>query len=282
MQLASPPDKANPSILNAISPGSVLPSTQEAQQILARATAETRIKRQQLPSPDAGKLVPAADVAPTVATIPKPTATPVPMDEEERKLRERAVKCWEAAGVPPRYADADLLAIDQGVGASHGESGVTYGEAVYCLTATLTSPGTVALLGERGAGKTWMACGLVREFCRRGRGALYRDAMDYFLELKSTYDRDAKRSQEQVEAAYLKPSLLVLDELHERGDTVWEDRMLTRLINKRYAAKLATVLIANQSPKEFKDRVGHSIHDRMFDGGGIVVCDWKSLRGRKS
>src|SRR5206468_2068917 len=104
--------------------------------------------------------------------------------------------------------------------------------------------------------------------------------MDYFLELKATYDDAAKTTQERVEQNWLRPELLVLDEAHERGDTPWEDRMLTRLVNLRYEAMVSTILISNHDEETFAKRVGTSIADRIADGGGLILCGWASLRGR--
>lgn len=203
-----------------------------------------------------------------------PTPEQTAADDQERQRRENLEK---NNGVPARYRGAHTHVARVGVPDDAMER---YAHTVGCLTSLFDKPGMVALIGTRGTGKTWMGCGLVMTFCRHGRYALYRDAMDYFLDLKATYDDGAKLDQQQVEARYLKPELLVLDEVHERGDTAWEDRMLTRLINKRYADERSTVLISNQDERTFAERIGASIADRIHDGGGVIVCDWESLRGR--
>jgi DNA replication protein DnaC len=138
----------------------------------------------------------------------------------------------------------------------------------------------VALLGPRGTGKSWMACAIVLELCRRGSSAKYCDTADFFLEVKRTYGSAGKEDQTQIESKYARVNLLVLDEVQERGETAWEDLMLTRLVNKRYQNEKITILISNQSPQEFISRVGESVADRISDTGGIIVCDWPSLRGR--
>jgi DNA replication protein DnaC len=199
----------------------------------------------------------------------------------EELERERATeRLIEHARIPVKYRDADLNALDR-VPAKLGDKKVLepYRDAVGRLLRLYESTGIVALLGKRGAGKTWMACGLAHGFCRRGRSAVYLDALDYFIELKGTYGDSGRSSEASVEARYLRPQLLILDEMHERGETAWEDRMLTRLVNKRYAAELSTVLISNLEPKTFAARVGESIADRIRDGGGLVTCSWPSLRG---
>lgn len=281
----SPPRPASSPSGRASYPGSMpLPDRAEAERIVAQRTAEVRRGRAALP-PD-----PLAATA--LSAVPAATVRAAADDRrhaearnEDREARERARKLWDACGVPALYRDADLNDLSAVPVEVDGEPvRVPYAAAVAALRPVLAAapvrPPMFALLGPRGPGKTWVGCAAVREFCRAGRSALYADAMDVFLAIKGTYDDGARLSQQQVEDRYLRPALLVLDELHERGDTAWEDRMLTRLINKRYAGRLATILISNQSEEDFAGRVGQSVVDRMADGGGIIVCDWPSLRGR--
>ena len=98
--------------------------------------------------------------------------------------------------------------------------------------------------------------------------------------IKGTYDDRGKVSASQVEEKYCKPALLVLDAMEERRETEWEDRIITRLIGKRYDEELNTILISNQTIDEFKDRIGTTILDRIGDHGAIIECTWPSLRGR--
>jgi DNA replication protein DnaC len=195
---------------------------------------------------------------------------------ERRRAEFQVEELRKAARVPKRYATANLDDLSK----LPDDTKMRYSGAVRQLRQLLVKPATVALIGSRGPGKTHMACGLVHAFCGAGRGARYLNAMDYFIELKATYDSQAKRDEAQVERDYLRPSLLVIDELHERGDTQWEDRMLTRLVNQRYENEKATVLVCNLAAEEFEKRIGDSIADRINQGGGIIVCDWPSLRGR--
>lgn len=195
---------------------------------------------------------------------------------EQRAHEAKVEKLLERCGIPARYSEADLNDLTSVPEDVRGR----YADVAGRLLQLMGNPCILALLGKRGPGKTWMGCGLVREFCQAGRPARYLDVMDYFVEVKQTYSDRARRDESQVETDYVRPHLLVIDELHERGDTPWEDRMLTRLINKRYAANVATVLISNDDIRTFMSRVGDSIKDRILDGGGFIPCDWQSLRGR--
>ena len=196
--------------------------------------------------------------------------------ESEMELRKRQIQALEGANIPPRYKGAKIEDLSK----VPADSREKYAATIEKLKALLYHRCTLAMLGKVGPGKTWMACAIVHEFCRAGRYAVYMEAMDYFIALQETYDDGAKANASAVEQKYVRPELLILDAMEERADTSWNDRMLVRLINKRYAAEKSTVLISNEDVKAFKTRVGDSIADRIRDEGGFIVCDWPSLRGR--
>lgn len=134
----------------------------------------------------------------------------------------------------------------------------------------------LALLGKRGTGKTQMAVELMRHTCVQGGLAKYTTAMRFFTAIKDSYKGDTTESA--VLNQYLKPQILVIDEAQERGETGWEDRLLTHLIDCRYGAMKDTVLVSNLSRREFERAIGSSILSRMSETGGIIECNWPSFR----
>ncbi len=151
-------------------------------------------------------------------------------------------------------------------------------EKIEVLEAKLGTGMLFALLGTRGTGKTQMAAELCKIAATKGIMARYNMAMEFFMELKETYRQHSERTEADVIRSYCSPQLLILDEVHERGETEWEDRLLTAMIDKRYSALKDTILISNQTPKVFCKTIGNSILSRLHETGGIVVCDWKSFR----
>jgi DNA replication protein DnaC len=131
----------------------------------------------------------------------------------------------------------------------------------------------VALCGNRGGGKTQLAVELIRRSCYTGGTALYRCLMEFFVDLKSSYN-GGEETEAQVLARYALPGLLVLDEAHERGGTTWESSMLNLLIDKRYRARKDTITVANLTIEELPTALGPSIMRRLDDTGGIVECAW--------
>lgn len=139
------------------------------------------------------------------------------------------------------------------------------------------------LLGKRGTGKTQMAVELIRHTTLElGKPAQFCSAMDFFLEIKSTFGKNSEEDERQVIARFARFELLVMDEFQERGETEWEDRILTHLIDKRYGDQKSTLLIANLGKAEFLKAIGASAKSRMEETGGIIECGWDSFRTRKA
>jgi len=147
------------------------------------------------------------------------------------------------------------------------------------LKARLGDGFIIALLGPRGTGKTQLGCSLCQTSAERGRKCLYGSAMGFFLDIKESFD--GVKSEKAVIDFYVKPHLLVLDEMQERGQSQWEDRLLTHLIDRRYSAKKDTLLLSNQSSKQFEEAMGESVVSRILQTGGIAVCDWESFRTKE-
>ena len=138
--------------------------------------------------------------------------------------------------------------------------------------------GIVVLYGKRGNGKTRMAA----ELCLLGESSCYRTAMRFFLEVRATFRKDSVRSEMDIIEDLVRPALLVLDEMQERGDTPFEHRLLTHVIDARYAAERPTVLIANLTKAELTDSLGPSIVDRARENGKSIEFDWASYRNPTS
>jgi len=159
-----------------------------------------------------------------------------------------------------------------------------WGDKLIMLTNRLNTGGMMfALIGQRGTGKTQMAAELIRHAVEHeGMECQYRRVMDFFMDIKDTYRDFTNRTEAEVVTSYVKPQLLVLDEVHERGDSPWENRLLTHALDKRYGASKDTLLISNQKPETFGDTIGNSILSRLQETGAIISCEWPSFRAAKN
>jgi len=148
------------------------------------------------------------------------------------------------------------------------------------LKARLGSGFIIVLCGPRGTGKTRLAASCARESALLGKAPWYQTAMGFFLDIKESFD--GKRSEKDVINRYCFPPLLILDEMQERGETPWEDRLLTHLIDRRYGAEKDTLLITNQTKEAFLQSIGESVASRISETGGIAVCKWQSFRNSQA
>jgi len=136
--------------------------------------------------------------------------------------------------------------------------------------------GILVLYGKRGNGKTRMAA----ELAMHAGSSRYRTAMRFFLEVRATYKKRSETTELEVMDELTKARLLVLDEIQERGETPFEDRLLTHVIDARYAAMKPTILIANLTKQELAESLGASIVDRARENGKSIEFNWQSYRAK--
>jgi DNA replication protein DnaC len=191
-----------------------------------------------------------------------------PFSEAQRLLR--IVELTSAANIPARHFRKTGLDI---LPHAAGE----WNDALRNLKSKIGTGFLVALIGTRGTGKTQMGVELIRTQINRLKSAQFTTAMDIFLAVKSSYRKDGQ-DERVIVAEFCKPRLLVIDEIQERAETPWEDRILTHLIDRRYNDEKDTLLIGNLTPDQFAQHVGASILSRLNETGGIVQCDWESFR----
>jgi DNA replication protein DnaC len=138
--------------------------------------------------------------------------------------------------------------------------------------------------GGRGCGKTQMAVSLIAHRCLDEVVCKYTTAADMYRTLRSSFDDDSEvRLDKQMNLlcgrGRLEPlDLLVIDEVHERKASEWEQHRLTEIIDARYNRDLTTILITNEKPEEAVDTLGPSIVDRARETGSFVPFRWGSFR----
>ena len=202
-------------------------------------------------------------------------------EAREAAIRGARNQAWKQAAVPLRHAD---IAVDP------CGSEPLWVAALERLNNRLGSGFMAALVGERGTGKTQLATNLVYHGIKRAEvygwadlqfSALYTRVMRIFLDMRGCFRRESSYSESDMVDAFIRPHLLIIDEAQERGETDWENRVLTYIIDERYAAKRDTLLIANLRPEHLAASLGPSIMSRMQETGGIIECNWPSFRSKK-
>jgi DNA replication protein DnaC len=172
----------------------------------------------------------------------------------------------KAAGIPRRHSERNEFENEH------------WKRKLESLRAKLGSGFLIALIGIRGCGKTQMAVELIRAQIQRLKSAHLTTAMDIFLDIKSAYRKDSEIDERQILNRFFEPRLLVIDEIQERAETAWEDRILTHLVDRRYKDERDTILVGNSTREKFEKEMGASIVSRLNETGGIIVCDWESFR----
>lgn len=143
----------------------------------------------------------------------------------------------------------------------------------------LLGTGTILILtGQRGSGKTQLAVEAIRNATRHGKTARYCTAMDFFIDVKTSYSPSSRKTEHDIITEFRKPSLLVIDEIGKRSDSAWEQTLLFCLIDKRYCQLRDTLLISNLAKEDVLQSIGASLASRVQECGGVIVCDWKSFR----
>jgi DNA replication protein DnaC len=140
---------------------------------------------------------------------------------------------------------------------------------------------TWALLGTPGTGKTQLAVEGIKQCCRNQKTALYTRAQEVFMAIRECYGQGATRRERDVLATFTRPHFLVIDDVHQRGHSDSENRLLFLILDTRYGALKPTVLIANTEPPDFRRQIGEAVFDRMSEGGRLYLCNWPSFRAGK-
>ena len=182
---------------------------------------------------------------------------------------------------PQSEAQAQILEAVKGYADNFAEDFVGHRAAGRCL----------GLLGGAGQGKTHLGVALLKEVIRQGFTARYCREYDFFLSVKNTWTGGGdKRTETEIIQGYVRPDLLVLDEIGVQFFSRAEEALIFQVIENRYGAVKPTVVISNlKKPKSGKSRegdgnplsrtkvedvedaLGFRSYDRLIEGGGILL-----------
>jgi len=198
-----------------------------------------------------------------------PVATP------EWDYAELPRRYWTHSGVPQLHVEG-LRRIAEPDDAD--ERAAKWWRALIAVGKALDSNGIVALLGNRGCGKTQIASKIIQDNCLRRRvPSIYRRLGDVYGDIRAAYNIRGL-SEASILDRLARYGLLVLDECHERAGSDFEARTLARLIDSRYTVMKPTLLISNEMPDAFTESMGPSVADRLRENGKVIVCRWTSFR----
>lgn len=153
----------------------------------------------------------------------------------------------------------------------------------------IASGGILLLYGGHGTGKTRMAYELAknatipRSTYKRGAivmdlPRIYTTAVRLFMDIRDTFRRDSEHSEKKIIDSLTDAAILVIDEIQERGETPFEDRKLTQIIDARYMEERPTILISNHSRENFAKTLSPAVLDRIRENGLGLHFNWTSYR----
>jgi len=164
-----------------------------------------------------------------------------------------------------------------------------------CKTAFTGTGAIIALVGERGTGKTTLAAQLIinrlwedwerlesGEVAFLWRNVPYRKMSDLIARFKPLYGDFGSLDMDTLinaRSSYCGDNTLaIIDELHDCEDQKMKDRILTDILDRRYSEMNDTLLISNQTVKAFNQSVSDSVRSRICEHGRIIECVWESFR----
>lgn len=208
------------------------------------------------------------------------------VQEQRRNARiEHATAFFKtASGVPPRFQEASFDSY-QPVNQKAQKLFATLREYAARFDQHRALGLSLILCGKTGTGKTHLSCAVLRALAfEHGLCGKYCTAYRAVQEIRASY-KSSDVTELQVLKEFIRPDLLVLDEIGVQYGTDSEQLLLFSLLNGRYEELKPTIVISNLSLPEVTQYLGDRVYDRLREnGGGVLAFDWESWRqkGRRS
>lgn len=137
-------------------------------------------------------------------------------------------------------------------------------------------------IGTTGTGKTHVACSVAMQIIRNGHTAMYTDMIDIPTQIKRSWSSASEYSEHDYIEGYVRPDLLIMDEVGLGQLDQKEKRMIFSVIKRRYEEGKPSIYISNYTEQQAQKALGSPAIRRMTSGGGkIIHCNWGDYTEKK-
>lgn len=145
---------------------------------------------------------------------------------------------------------------------------------------------SLTLVGMVGSGKTHLAICLMRFFWNQKRPPLSESPLfvsipDLILDIKDSWskdDGDQARSERDIIDYYIRPSLVVFDDLGVGKISDWARGVFYSLIEHRVRAEKQTIVTSNLTLNKIADDIDMRIASRLKGMGPVMTLGTKDWR----
>lgn len=195
------------------------------------------------------------------------------VQNEHAKLVENRFR-W--AKIPELYADSCFA--DYQTNTKDQEKSLRLAQA-YVENYSSNPARSLIFSGTTGTGKTHLAIAIVKSLLNRGLECRYTTLGNALTAIKETYASESTRHESEVLNDYIRPDVLVLDEIGIVSLSKADDMLLYKIIDGRYIKKKGTIVISNLSTDELKNFMGDRISDRLRSNDiRVIKMDFESYR----
>lgn len=208
------------------------------------------------------------------------------VSEENKKLTDilrwlKSSDLMHKSGIGARFQEASFEKWDEAL-SGQKKAGLFARNYVDAFADVRAAGRSAVFVGNTGTGKTYLASAIGLELIRRGYTVRYTTAFNAFVQFRQTWSPGScYASANQFIAELASSHLLILDEVWGSfcKETEREMEMLFQILDRRYTAKLPSILISHLSTSALRQFLSDRVANRLNENGlGVVAFDWTSRR----